>query len=401
MQNPPVIDPVYGKITADNKEKCKSASDYYMRYYYVIDRVRNWQSPTLGMKDVWMQLQYGISGADKGGIIAGIVDGVIGAPIETVAGIFTGIQAVVKDPKAAANGIGFLFKAICLPAPLGMDEKILLSTMIAEMIKAYAEEFVKADSYEKGKTIGSAIAFVLTFFISEVAIAKTAIKMIGQLKEAKVLTNFLRRAFRPGSVASDIAKTLKRAAEAGKETFYTGYKNLDKLDYWAEKAYDYIRSGSPLSSKALARVVENLKGTGFNASEIEQIMRHVFIEEHNIFGETMKFVPDQDLAYMWLRAIQGNLTETELSFFKSLISHELKESNLMKGGMPFRYLEKDMKGAHDLAGKVDEVCSDFNDILQLRDLINIVKVILSILLDTFFSNTLWFLRWYIMGWSVA
>ncbi len=28
-------------------------------------------------------------------------------------------------------------------------------------------------------------------------------------------------------------------------------------------------------------------------------------------------------------------------------------------------------------------------------------MILSILLDTFFSNTLWFLRWYIMGWSVA
>lgn len=28
-------------------------------------------------------------------------------------------------------------------------------------------------------------------------------------------------------------------------------------------------------------------------------------------------------------------------------------------------------------------------------------MILSILLDTFFSNNLWFLRWYIMGWSVA
>jgi hypothetical protein len=28
-------------------------------------------------------------------------------------------------------------------------------------------------------------------------------------------------------------------------------------------------------------------------------------------------------------------------------------------------------------------------------------LILSILLDTFFSNNLWFLRWNIMGWSVA
>lgn len=30
-----------------------------------------------------------------------------------------------------------------------------------------------------------------------------------------------------------------------------------------------------------------------------------------------------------------------------------------------------------------------------------VIMILSILLDTFFSNNLWFLRWNIMGWSVA
>jgi ABC-type proline/glycine betaine transport system ATPase subunit len=33
--------------------------------------------------------------------------------------------------------------------------------------------------------------------------------------------------------------------------------------------------------------------------------------------------------------------------------------------------------------------------------VRMLKVILPILLDTFFSNNLWFLRWNIMGWSVA
>ncbi|HEY9062700.1 MAG TPA: S8 family serine peptidase [Pseudobacteroides sp.] len=212
MPSPPEIDLVYGKITPNNKEKCKSASDYYMNFIYVTDRVRNWQSPTLGMKDVWLQLQYGISGEDKGGILGGIFDGIIGTPAETVSGIFSGIQAVVRDPLAAANGISFLYKAALTPLPYFPNEKILLVKMIYEMAKAYAEEFSKADSYEKGKTIGRAIGFVLTFFVSEITVAKVAIQMIGQLKEAQVLTSILSKAFKPGAVASDVAKAMKSAA---------------------------------------------------------------------------------------------------------------------------------------------------------------------------------------------
>jgi len=44
------------------------------------------------------------------------------------------------------------------------------------------------------------------------------------------------------------------------------------------------------------------------------------------------------LLNIWLRSIQGNLTETEITFFRSMMSHELTEAQLMAQGIPFRYL---------------------------------------------------------------
>jgi subtilisin family serine protease/alpha-tubulin suppressor-like RCC1 family protein len=372
MENPPVVDPVYGKITPNNKEKCKSASDYYMKYIYVIDRVRNWQSPTLGMKDVWMQLQYGISGEDKGGILGGIFDGIIGTPAETVAGIFSGIQAVVRDPQAAANGISFLYKAVCTPLPAFMNEKILLTKMIYEMVKAYAEEFGKADSYEKGKTIGRAIAFVLTFFVSEIAVAKVALQMIGELKEAQVLTGILRRAFRPSVVASDVSKTMKSVAEgieaAGKEIFHTGLKNYELIDEIAGNAYDFIR----IQTNDIGIISMVL---GISEDSAKLLKNHLFINKHNIFGSIERFAPDQDIAYVWIRALQGNLTQNEISFFKSLAAHELEEAAWEAKGMPYKYLEDGIeKGAHYNAVKPTEgYCKDLTDMLQIENILKVLK----------------------------
>jgi len=163
-------------------------------------------------------------------------------------------------------------------------------------------------------------------------------------------------------------------AGAGREIFHTGLKNYELIDDIGGEAYVYIREYDDF------KIVSDK--LGISIEDVKVLKNHLFFNDHNIYGVIQKFAPDQDIAYVWLRTIQGTITDNELSFFKGIVPHELKEAALEAGDaakgiapMPHRYLENRVeKGAHLTAVEPSvDYCNELTDVLQIRKLLNDLK----------------------------
>jgi hypothetical protein len=106
--------------------------------------------------------------------------------------------------------------------------------------------------------------------------------------------------------------------------------DYEKLDGWAEDAYENIRSNDDVDSiTSHLRDAPRVDGTsGFSVDEIAQIRRHVFFEEHPIQdydGITVtlqRYDASPDMAEAWLRLRSGHQRPEDIA----LLEHELAES---------------------------------------------------------------------------
>lgn len=95
--------------------------------------------------------------------------------------------------------------------------------------------------------------------------------------------------------------------------------------------------------------------------------RHLFLDtkQLSVGGkpyEELYFQADPDVAYAWQLAQKQELNDAQKFWFRELANHELKEKELMDGGMPLRdsstwngngYDTKPEKNAHDKANLTD------------------------------------------------
>ena len=201
------------EITKDNKYSSKSAEKFYDAYYLPLDKIRNWIGSDTGLRRVWLQATYGVTGDDKGGILGGAFDEMINFP-KAIKEILSSIWMLLSNPKNTLETINFLCKVLS-PIPLIFDEeKKMFSNLIKEMISTFAEKFGMADSYEKGKMIGAAISFVLSFFVSGVGVVK-ALRILDLLRESKVLSKVCVKVADKAIASKEVlGKMIKAMAEA-------------------------------------------------------------------------------------------------------------------------------------------------------------------------------------------
>jgi hypothetical protein len=212
----PKSDIINGKtiiITAENKYASESAKKFYNAYYLPLDKIRNWIEDDTGLRRVWLQATYGVTGDDKGGVLGGALDQLFDIP-GAAKEVLNCIWELLKNPKNTLDTVWFLSKVLNPSPLLFVDEKIKFFNLVKEMVATLIEEFKNADSYEKGRMIGKAISFVLSFLVSGVGIVK-ALGILDLLRESKVLSAVCTKVAK-GTVASKeaLAKTLEAAGTA-------------------------------------------------------------------------------------------------------------------------------------------------------------------------------------------
>lgn len=87
--------------------------------------------------------------------------------------------------------------------------------------------------------------------------------------------------------------------------------------------------------------------TGWKPEAIEKIKNHVFINEHNIYGEIRRFDPSYHMAESWQRLIQGGKGIKEQDYV--LLKHEYLESILEQKGLTYEEAHAIVSLKHDYA----------------------------------------------------
>lgn len=134
-----------------------------------------------------------------------------------------------------------------------------------------------------------------------------------------------------------------------------------KQEEIALQTYEKLRS-TGLDVRELETFSRN---TGLSFEEASKLKTHVILTEHTNLVDTVKgkyyykgyFDPDIDIAYGWEKALIGELSDKEKSWFRQLADHELAESKMMQEGLPYRDINyfkhgsanEKTKGAHELA----------------------------------------------------
>jgi hypothetical protein len=90
---------------------------------------------------------------------------------------------------------------------------------------------------------------------------------------------------------------------------------LDTVQY-----YEKIRN----TSDDISQIARNI---GIDASIIEQIKKHVFLEDHILYDGVRRFDPNPDMAAAWKRLIDNKFFQSDLV----LLQHEFAESVIMNG----------------------------------------------------------------------
>lgn len=87
--------------------------------------------------------------------------------------------------------------------------------------------------------------------------------------------------------------------------------------------------------------------TGWKPEVIKIIKNHVFINEHNIYGEIRRFDPSYHMAQSWQRLIQGGKGIKEQDYV--LLKHEYLESILERKGLTYEEAHAIVSLKHDYA----------------------------------------------------
>ena len=146
----------------------------------------------------------------------------------------------------------------------------------------------------------------------------------------------------PGAMVA-VAATAESALlrpEAGvrRRIFQTGATLREELDAKAIAAYENIRTAGMRDVDAVA------KNSGVDIEDLRKFKKHVFFDEHDLafrFEDGIgirheRFESDINIAEAWLEAREGPLTRTQQKYIKKLVIHEVKESELMAQGVPYR-----------------------------------------------------------------
>ncbi|MFD4354892.1 hypothetical protein ACFWPX_20215 [Nocardia sp. NPDC058518] len=129
----------------------------------------------------------------------------------------------------------------------------------------------------------------------------------------------------------------------------------DLQSAWAAEAYDLFRATDgdiDAMVRALADVERGDGSTGFTRAEIEQVKRHLFIEEHpltaydddgNAIGlVNRRYDADADIAEAWMRMALGTARPDDIV----LLEHEVAESNYYRDNPGASYRQ-----AHEFANE--------------------------------------------------
>lgn len=132
------------------------------------------------------------------------------------------------------------------------------------------------------------------------------------------------------------------------------------------EAYNKIAEAeySKIRARYMTDVSAFSENTGLSISEATTLKKHIFFGSHRypVNSDTIvreRFEADHEVAYMWNRAVKGNLSDAQKAWIRQLANHELSERSLMAKGVPYLRQEawKDGRftgtpaGAHDLAEK--------------------------------------------------
>jgi hypothetical protein len=277
---------IYGTITAENKYNCPEVKDYYMKYMYPIDRVRNYWAASQNMFTLWAQRLYGLASNEKGNFATGVLEGLlVEYPKDIVTGVFEGIYAICSSPEQTLESIKFMLSAL---DPInGGDEREILIAMIQQGIESGIDEFMQGDDYTKGKMIGKLLGEVITCFVGVVKGVKAGAQLIRDLKYAGTLSNFIKIGFRnaagnlkrsadeivrliklAGEILEDIVNYIKKAPERVFEIIKSIFSKDDELKIVA-KASDGVTDVEVVISRSkLKKILMDENGMTDEAAEM-------------------------------------------------------------------------------------------------------------------------------------
>lgn len=97
------------------------------------------------------------------------------------------------------------------------------------------------------------------------------------------------------------------------------------------------------------------QNTGLSIAEIKTMKKHLFFGKHQIPQpggiefRLERFAADDEIAFAWRIAQQGDLSAKQKEWFQQLAAHELTERNYMAAGQKYRTLESwnELKGRFD------------------------------------------------------
>lgn len=126
----------------------------------------------------------------------------------------------------------------------------------------------------------------------------------------------------------------------------SGIKDYDSA---AEAEYAAIRN---MKMKDIENLAQN---TGLSIAEIKTMKKHLFFCKHQIPQpggiefRLERFAADDEIAFAWRIAQQGDLSAKQKEWFQQLAAHELTERNYMAAGQKYRTLESwnELKGRFD------------------------------------------------------
>ncbi|HEY9059726.1 MAG TPA: CARDB domain-containing protein [Pseudobacteroides sp.] len=277
IPEPPVTDVFNGttpiKITENNKDYSNKAREYYHKYVEPLDKIRNWMAPIYapnGLFPLWLQTTYGISEQDKGGILGGIFDSLEGYPRETIAGIMSALFAIKDNPKAAVEVLAFLFKALS-GLSIYEEEQKMLRTIIVGAISAYVDKFINETSYNRGKMIGTAIANILSLFISGGKAISVFVESMDILKGAGMLSEVMGKLVTLGKTKGP--ELFLKTSEAVKQIISCLRKTGDEL-------FDIVSQTAEKGTKILFKM---------DGSGIEVLIEKAYIRAQGILESMLEF----------------------------------------------------------------------------------------------------------------
>ncbi|KHL91217.1 hypothetical protein QW71_35960, partial [Paenibacillus sp. IHB B 3415] len=131
---------------------------------------------------------------------------------------------------------------------------------------------------------------------------------------------------------------IKGVGGTGESKRFTG-SGMKDYDGAAEAEYAAIRNVNMRDIEELAR------NTGLSVNEIKTMKKHLFFGKHQlpqpggIEFKLERFAADDEIAYAWKTAQNGELSIEQKAWFKQLAAHELTERQFMAEGQKYRTLE--------------------------------------------------------------